>query len=174
MKRNLSFLVTVFLLYTSIFSQENGGTTPREHLLMDFGWRFAFGHPYDTKKDFNNGTGYFSYLTKAGYGDGAAASNFDDRAWRKLDLPHDWAVEQPFDSLASYSHGFKAIGRNFPNASVGWYRKTFTISKSDEGKHISIAFDGVERSGIDVLAAFQREHQIGHRCRTRQRANMSR
>ena len=45
----------------------------REHLLMDFNWRFAFGNPYDTKKDFNKGTSYFSYLTKAGYGDGTAA-----------------------------------------------------------------------------------------------------
>ena len=35
----------------------------RERLLMDSGWRFAFGHPTDVKKDFGTGTGYFSYLT---------------------------------------------------------------------------------------------------------------
>lgn len=115
---------------------------------MDFGWRFAFGHPYDTKKDFNNGTSYFSYITKAGYGDGAAAARFDDRTWRKLDLPHDWAVEQPFSNRASFSHGFKAIGRNFPDASVGWYRKTISIPASDLGRRISIAFDGVFRNSI--------------------------
>jgi beta-galactosidase len=121
---------------------------------MDFGWRFSFGHPYDTKKDFNNGTGYFSYLTKAAYGDGAAAANFDDRSWRKLDLPHDWAVEQRFDKAASFSHGFKAIGRNFPDASVGWYRKTFTIPQTDKSKHISIAFDGVFRNSIVWINGF--------------------
>ena len=55
-----------------------GQVIVREHLLMDFGWRFAFGHPYDPAKDFNNGTGYFSYFAKAGYGDGAAAKDFDD------------------------------------------------------------------------------------------------
>lgn len=115
---------------------------------MDFGWRFAFGHPYDTKKDFNNGTAYFSYITKAGFGDGAAAANFDDRSWRTLDLPHDWAVEQPFNRNASFSHGLKAIGRNFPDASVGWYRKTFTIPSSDLGRRIHIAFDGVFRNSI--------------------------
>lgn len=120
----------------------------REHLLMDFGWRFAFGHPYDVKKDFNNGSSYFSYITKAGYGDGAAAANFDDRTWRLLDLPHDWAVEQPFSNKASFSHGFKAIGRNFPEASVGWYRKVFTIPASDLGRRIHIAFDGVFRNSI--------------------------
>ena len=77
-----------FLLLTTffVFAQQ---TNKREKLLMDFGWRFAFGHPFDTKKDFNHGTAYFSYFAKAGYGDGAAAASFDDRAWRKLNLPHD-------------------------------------------------------------------------------------
>ncbi len=153
---NKRLLLTIFFLPAALigFAQPSQIISPREHLLMDFGWRFAFGHSYDTKKDFNTGTGYFSYLTKAGYGDGAAAAGFDDRSWRKLDLPHDWAVEQPFDNSASFSHGFKAIGRNFPAASVGWYRKTFTIPASDEGKHISIAFDGVFRNSIVWINGF--------------------
>ncbi|TDN38433.1 DUF4982 domain-containing protein [Hymenobacter sp. UV11] len=120
----------------------------REHLLLDSGWRFAFGHPFDPRLDFGNGVGYFSYLAKTGYGDGAAAANFDDRAWRQLDLPHDWAVEQPFSEKASFSHGFKAIGRPFPNASVGWYRKSFTVPASDLGRRISLDFDGVFRNSI--------------------------
>ncbi|WP_157273888.1 beta-galactosidase GalA [Pedobacter sp. BAL39] len=120
----------------------------RDHISIDSGWRFAFGHPYEVKKDFNNGTSYFSYLSKTGYGDGAAAAGFDDRAWRKLDLPHDWAVEQQFDPAASFSHGFKAVGRNFPDASVGWYRKSVFIPAGDLGRKISIAFDGVFRNSI--------------------------
>ena len=118
---------------------------PRERWLMDPGWRFAFGHPYDPQNDFGTGTGYFSYLAKTGYGDGAAAPDFDDRAWRTLDLPHDWAVEVPFDGRGSHSHGYKAIGRNFPDSSVGWYRKTFFIPQSDLGRRISVEFDGVFR-----------------------------
>ncbi|MGC4102811.1 beta-galactosidase GalA [Ferruginibacter sp.] len=145
-----SLLSLLLLLHiTAAFSQ-----TAREHLLMDFNWRFAFGHPYDAKKDFDNGTGYFSYFAKAAYGDGAAAKDFDDRSWRKLNLPHDWAVELPFDKTASLSHGFKTVGRNFPNTSVGWYRKTFTIPKTDEGKKISIAFDGVFRNSIVWVNGF--------------------
>lgn len=139
------------VLFFVAISTIAGAQTPhqgREHLLMDAGWRFAFGHPYNTKKDFNNGTGSFSYMAKAGYGDGAAATDFDDRAWRSVNLPHDWAVEQPFSPIASYSHGFKAIGRNFPDASVGWYRKTFSISTADIGRRIHIAFDGVFRNSI--------------------------
>ena len=46
-------------------------------------------------------------------------------------------MELPFSERGSGSHGFKAIGRNFPENSVGWYRKTFHIPKSDLGKRIS-------------------------------------
>ncbi|UOQ69123.1 beta-galactosidase GalA [Hymenobacter volaticus] len=113
---------------------------------MDAHWRFALGHPFDTNQDFTNGTSYFSYFAKAGYGDGAASSTFDDRAWRQLDLPHDWAVELPFDSTAQHSHGYKATGRNFPATNVGWYRKTFTIPATDLGRQLALEFDGVYRN----------------------------
>jgi beta-galactosidase len=151
MKRIILIAILFLTTTKNILSQT---TAVREHITMDMGWRFAFGHPFDTKKDFNTGTGYFSYLTKASYGDGAAAASFDDRSWRKLNLPHDWVVEQPFNRLGSFSHGFKAIGRNFPDASVGWYRKTFTIDKNDEGKQLSIAFDGVFRNSIVWVNGF--------------------
>ncbi|MFW0714324.1 beta-galactosidase GalA [Pedobacter sp. N23S346] len=147
MKIFLRFLLIIICL--SKFAQAQTGVEKgREHLLIDTGWRFALGHPFDTQKDYQNGTSYFSYLAKTGYGDGAAAAGFDDRTWRKLDLPHDWAVAQPFSEKASFSHGFKAIGRNFPDASVGWYRKSVFIPKGDLGRKISIAFDGVFRNSI--------------------------
>ena len=131
------------MLLFSIFTQANNQL--RERLLMDFNWKFAYGHPYNAEKDFNHGTGYFSYFAKAGYGDGAAAASFDDRAWRQLDLPHDFAVEQAFDEKGSHSHGYKAIGRDFPDVSVGWYRKTFEIPGSDLGRRVALTFDGVHR-----------------------------
>src|SRR5690606_1447972 len=88
-------LVFALLLNLSILAQEKNPKV-REKILFDFDWRFAYGHPFDKSKDFNTGTAYFSYLAKAGYGDGAASAGFDDRAWRRLNLPHDWAVEQGF------------------------------------------------------------------------------
>jgi beta-galactosidase len=124
------------------------GLAVRERLLMDFGWRFAFGHATDVAKDFDHATGQFSYFTKTGFGSGASGPDFDDSGWRVLNLPHDWAVEVPFDPRGSGSHGFKAIGRNFPETSVGWYRKSFTIPASDLGKRISVEFDGVFRDSI--------------------------
>ena len=147
-------ILTPFQKTSSQDNSDDNNASPREHLLMDFGWRFALGNAVDAKKDFDNGTGYFSYFAKAGYGDGAAAEGFDDRPWRKIDLPHDWCVELPFDSLTGYSHGFKAIGRNFPENSIGWYRKTFFISNSDLGKRISIEFDGVFRNSIVWVNGF--------------------
>ena len=148
LKKNLSLVLVLLLFTTLLFAQSKPVSQEREHISIDHGWKFAFGHPYDTQKDFNNGSGYFSYLAKTSYGDGAASQDFDDRAWRKLDLPHDWAVEQPFSKDASYSHGFKAIGRKFPDTSVGWYRKKITIPESDLGRRIHIAFDGVFRNSI--------------------------
>jgi len=126
----------------------------RERLLMDFGWRFALGHACDTEQDFDHGTGYFSYFAKTGYGDGPAAGDFDDRAWRIINLPHDWAVELPFDHRGSHSHGYRAIGRAFPENSIGWYRKHFFIPEADLGRRIVIEFDGVHRDAIIWVNGF--------------------
>jgi beta-galactosidase len=156
MKSFISYVLIIFLFAIGSASQAQTQlqTTVREKLLMDFGWRFALGHSYDTKKDFDNGSGYFSCFAKTGYGDGAASKDFDDRGWRKLDLPHDWCVELPFDNHGSFSHGYKAIGRNFPENSAGWYRKNFSIKESDLGKRIFIEFDGVFRNSIVWVNGF--------------------
>ena len=151
--KNTICLILFILTLQFAFAQKN----LRERILFDFDWKFAYGHPTDLTKDFNTGTSYFSYLAKAGYGDGAASANFDDRAWRKLDIPHDWAVEVPFDSKGSHSHGYKAVGRNFPEACVGWYRKHFFIDKADFGRQIFFDFDGVSRDRkTAVRVAYER------------------
>ncbi|WP_426485527.1 beta-galactosidase GalA [Flavobacterium sp. 2] len=137
------FSVFVFLISFLAFAQKK---SDRELILIDKDWRFSFGHLFDTEKDFGHATGYFSYLTKTGFGDGPAAKDFDDRAWRKIDLPHDWAVEQPFSENGSFSHGFKTAGKGFPEKSIGWYRKKISIPESDNGKIISLKFDGVFRN----------------------------
>lgn len=130
---------------TSQNNETSGSLKVRERLSMDRGWRFAFGHATDPAKDFNYAGSYFSYYAKTGNGAGPAAMNFRDSSWRMLNLPHDWAVEMPFDSRGTSSHGSKAVGVKFPETSVGWYRKTFVIAPSDLGKRISIEFDGVFR-----------------------------
>lgn len=133
------------LAFAAFVTVTLASSAARERVPFDADWRFAFGHPSDPARDFFHNTGYFSYLAKAGFGDGPAALDFDDRAWRQLDLPHDWAVEAPFSPDASPSHGFKAIGRGFPQRSIGWYRKTFHVPASDLGRRITVEFDGVYR-----------------------------
>ena len=46
--------------------------------------------------------------------------------WRPIDLPHDWAIELPFDPDGDkdlLDHGYHAIGPDHPQHSVGWYRR---------------------------------------------------
>jgi len=128
--------------------------TGREVIPFDAGWRFALGHATDPDKDFHFATGYFSYLAKTGFGDGPASTFFDDRGWRMVNLPHDWAVELPFDNRGTASHGFKAIGRHFPEHSVGWYRRSFAVPASDKGRRIRLEFDGVYRAAKVFVNGF--------------------
>jgi beta-galactosidase len=62
---------------------------------------------------------------------------FDDRSWRRVDLPHDWAIEGPF--LADGPHG--GMGR-LPSWGVAWYRKQLHIPASDKGRSIFLDVDG--------------------------------
>ena len=78
-----------------------------------------------------------------------AKAKFDDSKWRTLNLPHDWAVELPFvHDDEQMSHGYKPLGRRYPETSVGWYRREFDVPASDQGKRVSVEFDGAFR---DVL-----------------------
>ncbi len=120
---------------------------PREQLLFDFGWKFQFGHGSDPARDlgFGNGQGDFAKTGDFAF----AKAKFDDSKWRTLNLPHDWAVELPFvRDEVQMSHGYKPVGRRYPETSVGWYRREFEIPASDLGRRIWIEFDGVFR---DVL-----------------------
>ena len=118
---------------------------------MDPGWRFHLGDGCDVIRDFGFGASQDDHggtFIKAGEASGAAHPDFDDSSWRKIDLPHDWVVELDFDPRADRSHGFKPIGRGWPSTTIGWYRKTFYLPKSDEGRRLSIEFDGVFRDSI--------------------------
>ncbi|MEJ2053686.1 MAG: glycoside hydrolase family 2 TIM barrel-domain containing protein [Calditrichaceae bacterium] len=142
--RSYFLFFVLILLLNQKFLHANDSI--REEIQIDNEWKFALGHATDPEKDFGFSTAYFTYYAKAGYGDGPASANFDDRAWRVLDLPHDWCVELPFSPSGGHSHGYKMIGHNFPENSVGWYRKRIYIPQSDLGKKISIRFDGIFRN----------------------------
>jgi beta-galactosidase len=63
--------------------------------------------------------------------------DFDDSSWRRVGLPHDWAIEGPF--LASGPHG--GMGR-LPSWGVAWYRKRLNIPAADTGRSVFLDVDG--------------------------------
>ncbi|ESQ77445.1 beta-galactosidase GalA [Asticcacaulis sp. AC402] len=151
----------------------------RQRIRLNDGWRFAFGHLHDADKDFGFGLDQRTYAKQGPDSGGAPQAAFDDSGWRELNLPHDWAVELPFvpnpkaselkpndrgeiwDPAAN--HGFKPLGREYPETSVGWYRKSFSLDKADAGKRISLHFDGVFRSAVVTVNGYiVREHQGGY------------
>jgi beta-galactosidase len=152
--RPLSRAQALLAAYPGAASAEAlAGVAAREHLLFDFGWKFFQGHATDPARDlgFGKDQGDFAKMGSFDF----AREKFDDSKWRSLNLPHDWAVELPFvhdDELQS--HGYKPLGRSYPETSVGWYRRTFDIPKEDTGRSISVLFDGAFRDALVFLNGY--------------------
>ncbi|MEP6847886.1 MAG: sugar-binding domain-containing protein, partial [Acidobacteriota bacterium] len=69
---------------------------------------------------------------------GVEQPTFDDSTWRKVDVPHDWSIEGPFDAKnpTGGAGGFLPAG-------IGWYRKHFTLPATQSARRVFIEFDGV-------------------------------
>jgi beta-galactosidase len=159
-----SFVFVSSLLIASIVSwflpqtpetRAQTGTSPRERLCFNDDWRFCKGDPpdaagtlsWDKVKARINETGNFlkrkapaGAAAPSGDGPGAGISytreDFDDSAWRKLDLPHDWGIDGPFRQDLPGNTG------KLPWPGVGWYRKHFRVDASDSGKRLFFDIDG--------------------------------
>ena len=79
---------------------------------------------------------------------------FDDSAWRTLDVPHDWSIEGPF----SPTNLTGCAGAYLP-AGIGWYRKHFQLPAADAKRHIFVEFDGVMANSDVWINGFH----LGHR-----------
>lgn len=105
---------------------------------------------------FNDGWRFFLGDSPAGHHDSPAftADCYDDSEWRQLSLPHDWAIEGDFskDNPSGTSGGALPGG-------TGWYRKTFTLTPEQKGKHLEIDFDGVYMNSTVYLNG----HELGFR-----------
>lgn len=94
---------------------------PRSRLLFDFGWRFYRGGV-----------------------DNAQAPDFDDSAWRLIDLPHDWSIEDiPGTNSPLDSKAVGGIDTGYFVGGIGWYRKTFHVPRSFAGKQFHLQFGGI-------------------------------
>lgn len=112
-------LLTSFVATSQVMTRQQPDETSKT--LFDFDWKFHRGGSQ-----------------------GAEAVDFDDSQWRKLDLPHDWSIEDlpgtksPFDPNA-----ISQVSGGFTTGGTGWYRKTFSLGSGLKGKRIVIQFDGV-------------------------------
>src|SRR5260221_10950442 len=84
-------LLAALLLLGAMFTSE-AATAPRFRQSFDFDWRF---HPGDTRE--------------------SSAPEYDDRGWRKLDVPHDFGIEGAFDQTNASCTGYLPGG-------IAWYR----------------------------------------------------
>jgi beta-galactosidase len=144
----------LFARYSGAAAGEaSSAVAPREQLLFDFGWKFFFGNGEDPHKDLGFGMGQGDFAKSGEFE--FSTQKFDDSKWRSLNLPHDWAVELPFvRDEEQQSHGYKPLGRRYPETSIGWYRRTFDIPQQDSGKRISVLFDGAFRSALVFLNGY--------------------
>ena len=108
-------LASVYPWAESVFAESARKPPARLRESFDFGWTFRVG-------DFP----------------GAHDPEFSDSTWRKLDLPHDWSIEGPFDENAPSG----LCGGYLPTG-IGWYRKRFRLAESLKEQIITLEFDGV-------------------------------
>jgi len=145
-------LLAFFLLNACALLAESA--SPRERLLFNADWRFVKNDPADAgntlayarlKPWLLPSAGAFvasPAVRPAGPAPGEtvsyaqSVSSFDDSSWRKLDLPHDWGIEGPFDQKLPGETG------KLPWFGVAWYRKTFDLPASDQGRRITLEIDG--------------------------------
>jgi beta-galactosidase len=164
------FAVVLFAAGTGLTS---GANPVRDQVSLDSGWRFRPGDPVDVTtnvtyypeisdlaklgaNEVGTGTNTETYMeslrvdifaTHAGENVSFVQTNYDDSGWRQINLPHDWAVELPFNSSADGNHGYKPVGSpGFTTNNIGWYRRTFTLPSNYSGQALWLQFDGVYRN----------------------------
>ncbi len=149
----LLILVIMAIFSATIFAQKTNSV--RERNLFNDDWRFQKDDPagadgvlaYEKIKDWIRAIGNEYVLTSTAEKSARPAGNlgaevvytqknYNDSAWRKLDLPHDWAIEGDFIRELPGETGKRQF------AGIGWYRKHFAVSPNDKGKEIYLDFDG--------------------------------
>lgn len=169
MKKNIVFIIIIFTAL--ILKAQN----VREKICIDNNWQFALGHAANPNQDFHFGqsltfskTAYLQETTLLTNGAESRfvlpyINNFKDSAWEKIDLPHDWAMQLPYDKNDFKIKGYRKIGGRSPENSVGWYRKKLTLSEADQFKRIYLEFDGVFRDAqVWINGVYLGRHESGY------------
>lgn len=113
--KSYRFLFTVCLLIYAFATSGKIYAQSRVTTPFDADWRFLKGDSENAQK-----------------------TDFDDAAWQKLNVPHDWSIEGPFDAKSAT----RGQGGFLPSG-VSWYRKHFQVSGKDTARRFFVEFDGV-------------------------------
>ena len=152
MKNSFALILILLFVNSLSFSQNS----PRKKISLDDDWRFHFGNAANSEKDFNYSIP--TVFSKSGDARGTGIDpKYVDTAWRKINVPHDWAVELPFVPDGEFNidaHGHKPLGGKYPETSIGWYRKHFTVARADSGSRFQLQFDGIFRNVTIWLNGF--------------------
>jgi len=118
---------------------------PRER-SFNAGWRFArdvVGDPADPHA-------------------GAEAPGLDDSAWRVVDVPHDFGVEDLVSeepgTVGPFTRTLGRAAQAYTYGGTGWYRKHFVLDPADAGKRVAVLFDGV----LVESDVWVNGHHLGH------------
>ncbi|MDB5087069.1 MAG: glycoside hydrolase family 2 [Mucilaginibacter sp.] len=115
MPKKLIFIGLLLLVRIGVFAQ-NTGTN-----LFDENWLFYRGGALSAENE-----------------------SYDDSKWKKVDLPHDWSIEDlPGTSSPFTQNAISQVGGGFTIGGTAWYRKTFIVPAAQKGKRLIIQFDGV-------------------------------
>lgn len=113
------------------FVLSTGSSLARSVTVLKEGWKFQKGE---------NAEGFRPEL--------------DDSGWERVSVPHDWAIEGPFDKQNDMyvfrnvqnmeAKAKEKTGRTgaLPHMGEGWYRQTFEIPEFRKGKKALIVFEG--------------------------------
>jgi len=130
--------------------------TAQNRVNLDEGWKFHFGNAADPEKDFDYSK-VALFLKSNVFATTVVNPKFIDTAWTSINLPHDWVVALPFQNspLAEMeAHGYKPVGGLYPENSIGWYRKHFSVDKAAKDKRFEIQFDGIYRNATIWVNGF--------------------
>ena len=141
----IAFFISICFISNSSFAQNK--------ISLDEDWRFHFGNSADPSKDFNYGNVLLFHKSNV-YDTTIVNPKFVDTTWTKINVPHDWVVSLPFEKSDTHSmdsHGYKPVGALYPETSIGWYRKHFTIEKSKTNKINHTGTIQIDKNTIKII-----------------------
>lgn len=151
MKITKTFSFAALALALLLPAMRSTAEIPRSRESLDAGWRFTKDDPADaTNLNYTAAKPWLLPLQNPFTTNAPAAApaenyggdvsyvqpGFDDSSWRKLDLPHDFGIEGPFEQALPGETG------KLPWFGVAWYRKQFDLPADDAGRQIYFDVDG--------------------------------